>query len=186
MLNIRQSGEKIDIKGSKVYYVILLIFYVGGIAGMSWVLKEGLTFSSAFSLMWIAGGVILLPILIYLFIWFIPGLLPGKTIVSLVKGPNGYIKTKAGNVPFSAIKDAELRRNGFTLINVLVITTHDRKQYRNSTYNLIGDNDVSIMIDKYVYPYMTPESKAAWDTKVNLNHLFEIARYKRDDQSSRM
>jgi len=152
---------------------------VGGIIGMSWVLKEGLTFSSAFSLIWVAGGVVLLPTLVYLFIWFIPGLLPGKTIVSLVQGPNGYMKTKAGNVPFSEIKDAELRRNGFTLINSLVIITRDGEQYQIPTYNLIGENDVSIMIDQYVYPYMTSESKAAWDKNVNLDHLFEIAKYKR-------
>lgn len=89
------------------------------------------------------------------------------------------MKTKAGNVPFSEIKDAELRRNGFTLINSLVIITRDGEQYQIPTYNLIGENDVSIMIDQYVYPYMKSESKAAWDKNVNLDHLFEIAKYKR-------
>jgi len=180
LLNIQQFEDIINVKGSKLHYILLLIFYLGGIFGMMWAVIEGLSFSSVFSFTWLVGGIVLLPVFIYLFIWFIPGLPPGKSIISLIKGPNGYFKTSKGNVPFSLIKEAELRRNGLTLINVLVLTTYDGKEYRIPTYNLIDELDVDVLIDRYVYPYMTPESQTVWDRQVNLEELYKEVEYKRE------
>ncbi|OIK04414.1 DUF5381 family protein [Bacillus sp. MUM 13] len=72
---------------------------------MAWAVIKGLSFSSVFSFTWLVGGVILLPVIIYLFIWFIPGLPLGKAIISLVQGPNDCFKTKNGNVAFTLIKE---------------------------------------------------------------------------------
>ncbi|UNL87193.1 DUF5381 family protein [Priestia koreensis] len=92
------------IKGSKLYYILLLIFYLSGISGMIWAVIKGLSFSSVFSFTWLVGGIVLLPVFIYLFIWFIPGLPSGKFIISLMKGPNGYFKTKKGNARFLQLR----------------------------------------------------------------------------------
>ncbi|MED3822461.1 DUF5381 family protein [Priestia flexa] len=180
-LNIKQSGDEIHIKGSKIHYVALILFVVGGLLSSIYLILEGLTFSSTFSLLWLVGGMIFLPIFSYLFIWFSPGLIPAKTIVSLVPGPSGYIQTKKGNVSFKNIQGAELRRNGFTLVNSLVITTHDHKQYRVPAYGLIGENDVNVLVDQYIYPHMIESAKEAWNTKIDLDKLYEDTKYKRKD-----
>ncbi|SFB99556.1 hypothetical protein SAMN05443252_101366 [Bacillus sp. OV322] len=64
LLNIRQSGENVYIKGSKLHYVLILIFYLGGMFGMAWAVIEGLSFSSVFSITWLVGGVVLLPVIV--------------------------------------------------------------------------------------------------------------------------
>lgn len=37
------------------------------------------------------------------------------------------------------------------------------------------------MIDKYVYPYMTPDARKIWNEQVNLEKLHELIKYKRED-----
>lgn len=181
LLNMKHSGDEVHIKGSMLYYVIQFIFYIGGLFGTALLIIDGLGFNSTFSLQWLIGGIVLFPVMAYLFIWYIPGIIPGKTIISFVPGPNGYFKTKKGNVSFKNIQKAEVRRNGFTLINVFVIITHDKKQYRIPTYNLVDETGIDLMIDKYVYPYMTPDARKVWNEQVNLEKLHELIKYKRED-----
>lgn len=181
LLNMKHSGDEIHIKGSKIHYVALILFVVGGLLSSIYLILEGLTFSSTFSLLWLVGGMIFLPIFSYLFIWFSPGLIPAKTIVSLVPGPSGYIQTKKGNIPFRNIKEADLRRNGFTLVKRLVINMHDGKQYCICTYDLIDELDINVMINQYVYPYMTPDARKVWNEQVNFEKLHELIKYKRED-----
>ncbi|UNL87194.1 DUF5381 family protein [Priestia koreensis] len=94
------------------------------------------------------------------------------------EGTKWLLQNQKRQRPFSSIKEAEVRRNGLTLINVLVLTTHDEKQYQIRTYNLIDELYVDVLIDRYVYPYMRPESQAVWDRQVNLEELYKEAEYK--------
>nr|WP_163070729.1 DUF5381 family protein [Priestia flexa] len=88
---------------------------------------------------------------------------------------------KKGNIPFRNIKEADLRRNGFTLVKRLVINMHDGKQYCICTYDLIDELDINVMINQYVYPYMTPDARKIWNEQVNLEKLHELIKYKRED-----
>ncbi|WP_167556189.1 DUF5381 family protein [Priestia flexa] len=129
----------------------------------------------------VRGDFVFIPTFTYLSAWFLPGLIPGKTLISLVKGPNGYVKSKKGNIPFRNIKEADLRRNGFTLVKRLVINMHDGKQYCICTYDLIDELDINVMINQYVYPYMTPDARKVWNEQVNFEKLHELIKYKRED-----
>ncbi|MGM0923959.1 MAG: DUF5381 family protein [Bacillota bacterium] len=179
MLNLNESGNTVSIKGSKFYYAILAAFILGGLFGTGYLIFEGLKFSSAFSILWVVGGFIFFPIFLYLFLWFIPGLIPGRILISLVQGESGYLKTKKGNVLFTAIKQIELKRNTLNLINSIVIETFEQKVYKIPTYDLIDEVDYAVIVDKYMYPHMTAESKMVWDRKVNLDKLFKEVKYER-------
>lgn len=62
-----------------------------------------------------------------------------------------------------------------------MITTHDHKQYRVPAYGLIGENDVNVLVDQYIYPHMIESAKEAWNTKIDLDKLYEDTKYKRKD-----
>lgn len=179
MLNFRESGKEINIKGSKFYYGILAAFLVGGLLGTGYLIIEGLKFSSAFSFVWMIGGFIFFPIFCYLFLWFLPGMIPGRTLVTLIQGPGGSLRSKKGDIPFEAIKFIELRRNGLTLVNSMYIETFDGKTFRIPTYDLIDDTDFSILVDQYIYPNMNQDAKKVWDRHVNLSKLFDEVGYER-------
>lgn len=43
----------------------------------------------------------------------------------------------------------------------------------------IDDLAYQMMVDKYIYPYMTENSRKVWDRKVDLIKLKEITKYER-------
>lgn len=180
MINLTTSGNTVKIKGSKFYYGILAAFILGGLLGTGYLIIEGLKFSSTFSILWIGGGFIFFPIFLYLFLWFLPGLIPGKVLISLVQGENGYIVTKKGNVSFQNIQQINLVRNSLNLVNSIVIETFDRKVYKIPTYDLVDEVDYAVIVDKYIFPHMTSEAKAVWDRKVNLEKLYNEVKYERE------
>lgn len=55
---------------------------------------------------------------------------------------------------------------------------HDGKQYCICTYDLIDELDINVMINQYVYPYMTPDARKVWNEQVNFEKLHELIKYK--------
>ncbi|WP_224773361.1 DUF5381 family protein [Metabacillus idriensis] len=180
MLNLISSGSNLQVKGSKFYYGILAAFILGGLLGTSYLIFDGLKFSSAFSFLWIVGGFIFFPIYLYLFIWFLPGLIPGKVLISLFQGNDGYLVTKKGNISFKQIRNIDLVRNPLNLVNNMVIETFDGRVIKIPTYDLIDDTDFAVIVDKYIFLHLTPEAKQVWDCKVNLDKLYENVKYERE------
>ncbi|UAL52728.1 YfjD family protein [Bacillus sp. CMF21] len=170
MLNAISKNSKLYIKGNKFYYGVLAVFILGGLCGSSYAISEGFGF---------VGGFLFFPIFLYLFFCFFPGLIPGKVLISLVQGENGYLVTKKGNVPFHHIRQINLMRNPLNLVNSMVIETSDQKVHKIPTYDLIDEVDYAVIVDKYIFPHMTSEAKAVWDRKVNLDKLYEEVKYER-------
>lgn len=50
------------------------------------------------------------------------------------------------------------------------------------TYNLLDDLDYEVIVDKYMYPYMTENARKVWDRKVNLDLLLKELKYERQEQ----
>ena len=179
MLNERHQGQQVRIKGSKFYYVILQLFIVGGLVGTIICLNKGLKFDSLYSLWYLYGGFSLFPIFLYLFFCFLPGLIPGRTLVTLIKGRDGSFETKKGRVPFTSIKEVKLLQNRLTLVERIVIKTFEGRTYKIPVYEIIQDYDFCLLIELYVYPYMSPEGKQWWDGWVNLKWMKEVGKYER-------
>jgi hypothetical protein len=67
------------------------------------------------------------------------------------------------------------------LINDIVIETFNDQKIKIRTYNLIGDFRYQIIVDQYIYPYMTENAKKVWDRKINLENLRQQANYERQE-----
>ncbi|MFJ5623183.1 DUF5381 family protein [Peribacillus loiseleuriae] len=68
------------------------------------------------------------------------------------------------------------------MINYVVIETFYDKKVRIPTYNLLDDLDYQVMVDQYMFPYMTENARTVWDRKVDLNVLLKEVRYERQEQ----
>jgi hypothetical protein len=84
-------------------------------------------------------------------------------------------------VSISNIRSINLVRNPLNLINDIVIDTFNDKKINIRTYNLLGDLDYEMIVDQYIYPYMTENAKEVWDRKVDLERLRKVARYERKE-----
>ncbi|TXC82216.1 hypothetical protein FS935_21205 [Metabacillus litoralis] len=178
----KKIDESIKIKGSKFMYGWMATFVLGGLLGCLFLIVEGFSYESNYSLIYLSGGIIFFPIFLYLTLWSLPGFIPGKILLTIDQGENGTIKSKKGTVYFKNIRNIDLVRNPFNLINDVTIETFDNKVIKIRTYNLIDDLAYQMMVDKYIYPYMTDDSKKVWDRKVDLVKLKEIAKYERVEQ----
>jgi hypothetical protein len=76
----------------------------------------------------------------------------------------------------------DLVRNPLNLINDIVINTLDNKTIKIRTYNLLDDLDYQVVVDQYLYPYITENAKKVWDRKVDLDKLRRVAKYERQEQ----
>ncbi|MGM7721691.1 DUF5381 family protein [Metabacillus sp. Hm71] len=137
MVNIKAEENLIKIKGSKFMYVWMALFVLGGLAACLFLIFEGLSFESKYSLFYMFGGIIFFPIFLYLTLWALPGFIPGKILLTIVQGENGTIKSKKGTVYIKNIRNIDLVRNPLNLINDLVIETFDNKKIKIRTYNLL-------------------------------------------------
>ncbi|KAB7671841.1 DUF5381 family protein [Bacillus sp. B1-b2] len=183
MPNLKIKNDIISAKGSKFYYLLVLVFFIfGGLIGCLFLLKEGFAFESNYSLFYIFGGIVFTPIFLYLFLWYLPGYKPGKTLFQIDKGT---IITPKKTIPAREIKDIYIIRNGFNLMEEIIIETYSGKRSKISTYNIIDDIDIQILVDQYIYPYLTDEAKETWDKNVNLDNLFTTGRYKREEHQIR-
>lgn len=128
MLNIKTEENSIKIKGSKFMYGWMALFVLGGLASCLFVIFEGFSFESKYSLFYIFGGIILFPIFLYLTLWSVPGFIPGKILLTIVLGENGTVKSNKGTVYIKNIRNINLVRNPLNLINEIVIETFDNKK----------------------------------------------------------
>ncbi|USK34276.1 YfjD family protein [Bacillus sp. F19] len=145
-------------------------FILGGLFGSSYAISEGFGF---------VGGFLFFPIFLYLFFWFLPGLIPGKVLISLLQGEGGYLRTKKGDIAFQHIKQINLARNPVNLVNRIVIKTFDEIVYEIPAYDLIDETDFAVIVDKYIFSHMCSETQLAWNRNVNLDKLFREVNYER-------
>ncbi|MGX1195391.1 DUF5381 family protein [Metabacillus sp. SLBN-84] len=178
-----KKSNTIDIKGSRFYYSILSAFIIGGLLGTGYLLIEGFKFTSGYSFIWLFGGLIFFPVFLYLFCWFLPGLIPGRSLFSIVQGPGGSVTSRKGDISFADFKHIELRRNGLTLVNSIYVENVEGVSFRIPTYDLIDDTDFAVLVDQYIYPYMNVEAKAMWDGQVNLKKLYDDVGYERSAEN---
>ncbi|TXC82215.1 hypothetical protein FS935_21200 [Metabacillus litoralis] len=185
MLNLGIEKEDIiKIKGSKFMYGWIFLALIGGVAACIFLVIHGLKFNSSYSLFYLGGGITCLPFFLYITLWTLPGFIPGKTLLTIVRGENGSIESKKGKVSIKNIRNIDLVRNPFNLINDIVIETFDNRVIKIRTYNLLDDLLYQMTVDKYIYPYMAENSKKVWDRKVNLDELKETAKYERVEQKT--
>ncbi|KAF0816298.1 DUF5381 family protein [Cytobacillus sp. FSL R5-0377] len=97
----------------------------------------------------------------------------------IIPGEQGTNHSKKDTVSISSIRDINLVRNPFNLIIDIVIETFHDKKIKIRTYNFLGDLHYKLIVDQYIYPYMTENAKKVWDRKVNLERLRDVARYER-------
>ncbi|WP_338022838.1 DUF5381 family protein [Bacillus weihaiensis] len=90
---------------------------------------------------------------------------------------------KNRNVFIKDIRTIDLVRNPLNLINDIVIESFEGDKLKIRTYNLLDEIDYEIVVDKYIYPYLTETAKEVWDRKVNLEKLQRIAKYERGHQN---
>lgn len=163
-------------------YVWVILATVGGLEACLILIINGLKLDSAYSLIYIFGGISLFPIFLYLILWSLPGFNPGKILLTIIPGENGKILSKKGTVFIINIRNIDLVRNQFNLINYVVIETFDDKKVRILTYNLLDDLDYQVMVDQYIFPYMMENARKVWDRKVDLHVLLKEVRYERQEQ----
>ena len=60
-----------------------------------------------------------------------------------------------------------------------MIKTFEGRAYKIPVYGIIQDYDFCLLIELYVYPYMSPEGKQWWDGWVNLKWMKEVGKYER-------
>lgn len=183
MANLKIKNDIIYVKGSKFIYVCFLVLGIlGFLVGCFFLLKVGFAFESNYSLFYIFGGIVFTPIFLYLFLWYLPGYKIGKVFFKI---ENGTIITPKRTIPAQDIKDIYIIRNGFNLMEEMIIETYSGKKTKVRTYNILSELDIKLVIDKYLYPYLSDETKKTWDKKVNLDYLFTIAKYKREEHQIR-
>ncbi|USK52406.1 YfjD family protein [Bacillus sp. CMF12] len=176
---IQKKGDKVIIKGSKFMYVWMFLATVGFLLACIFLIIHGLKFNSKYSFLYLGGGIVLTPFYLHLTLWSLPGLIPGKVLFKIISREKGTIISKKGTVSISDIRNINLVRNPINLINDIVIETFHDKKIKIRTYNLLGDLDYEMIVDQYIYPYMTQNAKKVWDRKVDLERLRKDARYER-------
>ncbi|MEH7355325.1 DUF5381 family protein [Neobacillus drentensis] len=182
MVNVQKDNEAIKIKGSKFMYAWMALFVLGGLGCSIFLILEGFTFEWDFSLFYIFGGIIFFPIFLYLTLWALPGFIPGKVLFTIVQGENGTILLKKGTILIKNIRNIDMVRNPLNLINDIVIETFDDKKIKIRTYNLIDDTEYQVIVDQYIFPYMTENARKVWDRKINLELLRKEENYERQEQ----
>ncbi|WP_273124233.1 DUF5381 family protein [Bacillus weihaiensis] len=182
-MNVQKQEEMIHIKGSKFMYAWMAVFTFGGIFASLFIISEGFSFESKYSLFYIAGGISILPIFIYLTVWALPGFKPGKVLLTIIPRENGVVESKNRTVLIKDIRNIDLIRNPLNLINDIVIESFDGRKFKIRTYNLLDDLDYEIVVDTYIYPYLTKNAQEVWNRKVNLEKLQRIAKYERGQQN---
>ncbi|MBA4536871.1 YfjD family protein [Bacillus aquiflavi] len=182
MVNVQKNNEAIKIKSTMLRYVLIFLATVGFLIGSLFLIIHGFKFDSKYSLLYIGAGFIFTPFYLYITLWSLPGLIPGKVLFTIVPGENGTVISKKGTVLIKNIRNIDMVRNPLNLINDLVIETFDDKKIKIRTYNLIGDLLYELIVDKYIFPYMTENAKKVWDRKVNLEELSKVAKYERQEQ----
>lgn len=58
----------------------------------------------------------------------------------------------------------------------MIIETYSGKRTKVRTYNILDESDIQVVIDHYIYPYLTEEAKNNWDKRIN---------YKREEHQIR-
>ncbi|UAC49898.1 YfjD family protein [Bacillus aquiflavi] len=183
MVNVQKNNDAIKIKGTKFMYVLIFLTTVGSLIACLFLIIHGFKFDSKYSLLYIGAGFIYTPFCLNLTLWHLPGLIPGKVLFTIVPGENGTVISKKGTVLIKKIRNIDMVRNPFNLINYLVVETFDDKKIKISTYNLIlGDTDYQVIVDRYIFPYMTESARKVWDRKINLELLREEENYERQEQ----
>ncbi|QNF27336.1 MULTISPECIES: DUF5381 family protein [Metabacillus] len=182
MVNVKKENEVVHIKGSKFMYWWMFLATLGFLIACIFLIIHGLKFNSKYSLFYLGGGIILTPFYLYLTLWSLPGFIPGKVLLTIVQGGNGKIKSKKGTVFIKNIRNIDLVRNPLNLINDVVVETFDDKKIKIRTYNILDDLGYQMMVDQYIYPYMTENARKVWDRKVDLDKLLKIAKYERQEQ----
>ncbi|UAC48455.1 YfjD family protein [Bacillus aquiflavi] len=182
MVNVQKNNEAIKIKSTMLRYVLIFLATVGFLIGSLFLIIHGFKFDSKYSLLYTGAGFIFTPFYLYITLWSLPGLIPGKVLFTIVPGENGTVISKKGTVLIKNIRNIDMVRNPLNLINDLVIETFDDKKIKIRTYNLIGDLLYELIVDKYIFPYMTENAKKGWDRKVNLEELSKVAKYERQEQ----
>ena len=182
MSNIQKKNEAIKIKGSKFMYAWMALFVFAGLGGSIFLIVEGFSFESKYSLFYIFGGICFFPIFLYLTLWFLPAFIPGKVLFTIVQGENGTVISKKGTVFIKNIRNIDMVRNPLNLINDIVIETFDDKKVKFRTYNLLDDTEYQVIVDRYIFPYMTENARKVWDRKINLELLRKEENYERQEQ----
>ncbi|XQY91594.1 DUF5381 family protein [Metabacillus sp. HB246100] len=179
MLNIKKNGEFLHIKGSRFMYAWMTVFVFGSLSACIFLIGEGFSFQSNYSLIYLGTGIVFLPYMSYLAIWFLPGFKIGKILFSVVPKESGIVIYKNRKVLIKDIRTIDLVRNPLNLINDIVIESFDGEKLKIRTYNLLDDIDYDIVVDTYIYPYLTEDAQEVWNRKVNLEKLQRIAKYER-------
>ncbi|UQX53217.1 YfjD family protein [Cytobacillus pseudoceanisediminis] len=89
-----QDKDHITIKSSNIMYVLVSLATVGFLIACIFLIVHGLKFDSKYSLFYLGGGIIFTPFYLYITLWNLPGLIPGKILLSITPGENGVIKSK--------------------------------------------------------------------------------------------
>ncbi|WP_282174160.1 DUF5381 family protein [Cytobacillus firmus] len=178
---IQNKGDTLIIKGSNFMYVWMFLATAGFLLACIFLIINGLKFNSKYSFLYLGGGIVLTPFYLYLTIWSMPRLMPGKVLFRILPGEKGTVNAKKDTVSISNIRSINLVRNPLNLINDIVIDTFQDKKIKIRTYNLLGDLDYEMIVDQYIYPYMTENAKKVWDRKVDLERLRNVARYERKE-----
>ncbi|UAC49900.1 YfjD family protein [Bacillus aquiflavi] len=182
MVNVQKNNDAIKIKGSKFMYVLIFLATVGFLIACLFLIIHGFKFDSKYSLLYIGAGFILTPFYLYITLWSLPGLIPGKVLFTIVPGENGTVISKKGTILIKNIRNIDMVRNPLNLINDLVIETFDDKKIKIRTYNLLDDTEYQVIVDRYIFPYMTENARKVWDRKINLELLREEENYERQEQ----
>jgi hypothetical protein len=77
---IQNKGDTVIIKGSKFMYVWIFLATVGFLLACIFLIIHGLKFNSKYSFLYLGGGIVLTPFYLYLTIWSLPGLMPGRVL----------------------------------------------------------------------------------------------------------
>ncbi|QNF27337.1 MULTISPECIES: DUF5381 family protein [Metabacillus] len=183
MVNVKKDNDIIHIKGSKFMYGWVFLATLGFLIACFFLIIHGLKFDSKYSILYLGGGFLFTPFYLYLTLWSLPGFIPGKVLLTIIQGENSTIKSKKGTVLIKNIRNIDLVRNPLNLINDIVIETFDNNKIKIRTFNLLDDLDYQVVVDQYIYPYMTENARKVWDRKVNLDKLQKVAKYVRQEQN---
>ncbi|EFV74489.1 hypothetical protein HMPREF1013_05262 [Bacillus sp. 2_A_57_CT2] len=178
---IQKKGDTVIIKGSKFMYVWMFLATVGFLLACIFLIIHGLKFNSKYSFLYLGGGIVLTPFYLHLTLWSLPGLIPGRVLLKIVPGDKGTVIAPKGHVLIKNIQKIDLIRNPLNLINDIVIETFDDKKIKIRTYNLLDDGDFQVIVDQYIFPYMTDNARKVWDRKIDLDKLREEDNYVRQE-----
>ncbi|WHY78039.1 DUF5381 family protein [Neobacillus sp. WH10] len=182
MSNVQKNNEAVNIKGSKFMYVWMFLATAGFLIACLFLIINGFKFDSKYSILYLVGGFIFTPFYLYLTLWHLPGLRPGKVLLTIVPGENGTVISKKGTVLIKNIRNIDMVRNPLNLINDIVIETFDDKKVKFRTYNLLDDTEYQVIVDRYIFPFMTENARKVWDRKINLELLRKEENYERQEQ----